>query len=768
MKRQRKSSAKNGGPAKPLPLPPPAKPALNPRRRWAFRLAAMTLVPLLLLLTLEAGLRISGYGYNPAFFLPQPIGGEEFLIQNEDFSRRFFPAEVIRQPSALRMAAHKPEGTPRIFVLGESAAMGDPEPAFGPARYLEALLRQRYPTHSFEIVNVAFTAINSHVILPIARECAQQDGDVWIVYVGNNEMVGPFGAATVFGAQSPPRFYVRCSLALQRTRVGQLGRALAARLQKSGPDAPSWGGMQMFLESKVAPDSPKRTAAVRNFAGNLNDIVAQGLNSGAHVILNTVAVNLRDSPPFASLPNERLNPDARTQFDAAFAEGRRAQTAGDWARAAVAYAQALKLDPQHAEAHYRLAVCLGQSGQTQPAQEHFQLACDLDALPFRADTRINDAIRKIAAKQANPSLQLLDAPAAIARQSGVIPCGEETFYEHVHFDFTGSFRLGRAWAEAVEQALPAGSLGTPAADWATQEACERALALTDWNHKLVLESMIRRLQQPPLSSQINSATRLQRLREREQKLLAAMNPSAVARAREIYQEAIAAQPEDHFLHEVYGNFLQLTGDLPGATREWQRTAELMPHDFLPWFQVGVLRARQNQHEDAQANLRTALRLRPGLIEGWLELGRSLAATRQWEAGLDAFQRGLKMRPQDPMLWASAAAMQAELGRRSGAMAAYQRAIELQPAYWEARAALGDLYSQAGQIPEAIAQYELVLRTKPDFAAARLQLGLLLARRGNLEAARQYFQQVLQLEPNNAMAAEQLRRIQSKLQRPQLR
>jgi tetratricopeptide (TPR) repeat protein len=725
----------------------------------------MTLVPLLLLVTLEASLRISGYGYNPAFFLPQRIGGEEFLIQNEDFSRRFFPAEVIRQPSALRMRAHKPAGTRRIFVLGESAAMGDPEPAFGPARYLEALLRQRYPEQSFEIVNVAFTAINSHVILPIARECAQQNGDVWIVYVGNNEMVGPFGAATVFGAQSPTRFYVRCSLAFQRTRVGQLGRALAARLQKTGPDAPAWGGMQMFLESKVAPDSPKRAAAVRNFAGNLNDIVAQGLNSGAQIILNTVAVNLRDSPPFASLPNERLDPNARAQFDAAFTQGQRAQAAGVWTEAAAAFTQALALDPQHAEAHYRLAVCLEQSGQIRLAQQHFQLACDLDALPFRADTRINDAIRNTAAKYSGEALHLLDAPAAIARQTGATPCGEETFYEHVHFDFTGSFRLGRAWAEAVEQALPAGSLGTPAADWATQEVCERTLALTGWNHKLVLESMIRRLQQPPLNSQFNSATRLQRLHRREQELLAAMSPSAVARAREIYEEAIAAQPEDHFLHEVYGNFLQLTGDLPGATREWQRTAELMPHDFLPWFQVGVLRARQNQHEDAQANLRTALRLRPGLIEGWLELGRSLAATKQWEAGLDAFQRGLTMRPQDPMLWASMASMQAELGRRPEAMAAYARAIELQPAYWEARTALGDLYSQAGQISEAIAQYELVLRTKPDFTAACLQLGLLLARQGNVEAAGKYFQQVLQLEPNNALAAEQLQRIQSRLERP---
>ena len=60
------------------------------------------------------------------------------------------------------------------------------------------------------------TAINSHVILPIARECARRDGDLWIIYMGNNEMVGPFGAGTVFGfARTGSMALVRAELALK-------------------------------------------------------------------------------------------------------------------------------------------------------------------------------------------------------------------------------------------------------------------------------------------------------------------------------------------------------------------------------------------------------------------------------------------------------------------------------------------------------------------------------------------------------------------------
>ena len=45
--------------------------------------------------------------------------------------------------------------------------------------------------------------------------------------MGNNEMVGPFGAVTVFGAKAPPRWMVRLGLSLQTTRVGQLAASTA-------------------------------------------------------------------------------------------------------------------------------------------------------------------------------------------------------------------------------------------------------------------------------------------------------------------------------------------------------------------------------------------------------------------------------------------------------------------------------------------------------------------------------------------------------------
>ena len=71
--------------------------------------------------------------------------------------------------------------------------MGDPDPAYAFSRYLDVMLRQHYPSMKFEVVNTGSVAINSHVLLPIAEGLAKQRPDVFIIYSGNNEVVGPYG-----------------------------------------------------------------------------------------------------------------------------------------------------------------------------------------------------------------------------------------------------------------------------------------------------------------------------------------------------------------------------------------------------------------------------------------------------------------------------------------------------------------------------------------------------------------------------------------------
>src|SRR5262249_40056674 len=166
---------------------------------------------------------------------------------------------------------------------------------------------------------------------------------------------------------------------------------------------------------------------------------------------------------------------------------------GKFAEARRAFEKASKLDPFCAEIQFEWARCL--LGETNHAEalEHFEKARDYDALPFRADSRINRIISEIGTSMAGSDLVLSDAISLVASNSpGAIP-GQEWFYEHVHFNFDGNYRLARAWADQVARFLPAVITNAAKGDWAPQDLCERTLGLTDWNRYSVLEDMLNRL-----------------------------------------------------------------------------------------------------------------------------------------------------------------------------------------------------------------------------------------------------------------------------------
>lgn len=690
---------------------------LSVRRKWLFRLFAVVIVPLLALAGLEATLRLAGYGYNTSFFEKIRVGQKDFLTFNSSFGLRFFPPQLARWPDPIMLAAKKPPGTYRIFILGESAAEGDPRPAYGAGRYLETLLRERFPGEKFEIVNLGITAIDSHVIVPIARECARYQGDLWIIYMGNNEMIGPFGAASVFGAQAPPLMFVRLSLAIQQTRVGQLTMAVARKLKWKTANA-SWKGMKMFLGNQIRPDDPRREMIYRNFQRNLEDIVCIGVGSGAKILLNTVAVNLKDCPPFASMPATNLSVADRAACDRLFANGSLAEGQGNFAEAAQLYRQAAWLDPRFAELQFRWGDCLLRLTNFAAAREHFQLACNYDALPFRADSRINGLIAQTGRQLAGPNLVLFDVVAALETNNPTGICGQELFYEHAHFNFNGNYRLGRAWAERIEPLLPAAVRGLAVGGWASQKTCERRLGLTDLERHFIFKELVQRFKRPPLNSQPNNARRLEAAQREESELRQWTNATAVAKASEIYMEAIQRTPDDYWLHENFGGFLTLIGDSKQAIPQWQQVIELLPHDYLGYYKRGALLVLQGQWAEAELDLSQAVALHPTLADGWFLLGYVHGQRKKFELALQEFEQARRLDPHNAVYSVCVGKVLFDLDRHAEAIQHYRQALQLDPDCVEAHFMLGYALAINNAIPEAEHEFEETLRLDPSNEQAR--------------------------------------------------
>jgi len=730
--------------------------------------ALALLWPILLVGLGELVLRLVGYGYPTSFFLERRHEQRAVLVENPKFGWRFFPPAIARTPQPLCLAAAKPPHTIRVFVFGESAAMGDPEASYGFPRQLERILRAWDTNHAFEVVNTAMTAINSHVIREIARDCAPRQGDFWVLYVGNNEVVGPFGAGTAFGVQAPGLMAVRANELLKSTRVGQW---LATLLTRS-VGGTEWQGMETFLKYQVRSDSPRLRVVYQNFARNLAAIVEMGRRSGATVLLATVPVNLKDSPPFSSQHRPGLSAAQLDQWDKCFGRGRQAQDERRFAEALAAYQEASQVDADFAELAFRQAVCDLALGQRKTAASHFLLARDLDTLRFRADSQLNQTIHRVAADQ---GITLIDAEQEAARRSADGITDGALFYDHVHLNFEGNYLVAGLFAAEIENKLSSRA-SSPSAPSLAEAEVARRLALTDFDRRRIAEEMRLRLRQPPFSSQLNALARDEQWQESLARLEA-----PPARFVAEYQAATVLAPKDWVLRANFGRLLEAAGDGSGAAVQWQEVANLLPDEPDPWFHLGNLAYDAGSYPRAQDLFREALKRKPDCLEALNGLGLSLVAQGQAKEAIGEFRKALRLSPSFIAARVNLAVALANRGEVPAAMAEYRtllhretnnvaarinlakllsrqgkpeqalvllkEASELKPDEPVANFDLANALVAQGRTAEAIPHYQAAIREKPDFADARFNLAMESARVGNLTEALTQLAEVVRLKPD---------------------
>ena len=508
-------------------------------RVWTKRIAAAILIPSALLVAVELGLRFFDVGFPTDLTVPCTVHGRPASCYNLFFPAPFFPPGMIKSPQAYAIPGDKPQGTYRIFVLGESAAMGDPDPAYSFSRYLEVMLRQRFPQMNFEVVNTGSVAINSHVLLPIAKGLAKQRPDVFIIYSGNNEVVGPYGPGTALTSSGMSLPLVRASIFLRSTRIGQL-------LTKLGTQKREWGGMEMFLDKQVPASSPLMPYAYSNFESNLRDTVQVAQGAGAKVIVSTVATNLKDCAPFASQHREGISQADLNSWSALVQQGSAFETERVYDEALKSYLAASQIDNQYAELEFRIARTLWKRGDFNDARQHFQRARDLDTLRFRADGKINDINRSVASEM--PGTTLVDADALFAQHSPNGITGSELVYEHVHLTPEGNYLLARAMFLAIANQIAGHA--TSDSEVPTQADCDRLLAFTPHDHQRISAEMLDRLQKAPFTNQLNHADQVLRLM-----IDAGAPPENPDQTVAEYQWAISQKPDDRVLHYNFGLFL---------------------------------------------------------------------------------------------------------------------------------------------------------------------------------------------------------------------
>jgi tetratricopeptide (TPR) repeat protein len=540
------------------------KAAPGKRYRRFLLVASAVLIPLAVLGLSEGALRLAGVGFSTDLLVPCTVKGAPASCYNLFFLTPYFPAGMVQNPRLFAIPATKQPGTVRIFVLGESAAMGDPDSAYGFSRYLEVMLRQRFPAMKFEVVNTGSVAINSHVALQIAQGLADQKPDIFIIYSGNNEVVGPYGPGTVLTSAGMSIPVVRSSVFFRSTRIGQLVTRLGTRKRE-------WRGMSMFLDNQVRANSPLLAQAYRNYDVNLRETIAVARNAGAKVIVSTVATNLKDCAPFASLHREGISQEDLRSWSARVQQANDLEAARAFADALKLYYSAARIDDEYAELEFRIARCMWNLGDYKNARQHFARARDLDALRFRADSRINEINRSEAS---TAGVGLVDAEKILSEASPDGTIGSDLVYEHVHLTPEGNYILARAMFAQIAGDLSSATPSSTGADVLSEAECERFLALTGYDRSRLYQEMFHRLQKPPFTNQLNHSEQLLRLA-----VQAGAPSESPSDTLAQYEWAIAQNLDDPMLRLHFGMFLFQYNRAAAA----QQMALAQPWDGYPIF-----------------------------------------------------------------------------------------------------------------------------------------------------------------------------------------
>ncbi len=584
--------------------------------------------------------------------------------------------------------------------------------------------------------------------------------------LGNNEVVGPYGAGTVFAPIFPSLHFIRLSIFMRSSRIGQNLARILALLQPEGERKQKWAGMEMFLDRQVRQDAPEMASVYNHFRANLEDSLDAVRRVGGKSVVSTVASNLGDSPPFASQHRPLFaEPDA-TRWDEFFQRGSKALEAGSCEQAIADFLAADALDGSYADLQFLLGRCYSAIGDQREAQRRFRLARDLDTLRFRADQRINEIIRDVTADRAAEGIYLVDAERAFEAISPDGIPGNDFFYEHVHLNFEGNYALAKSIYQQIREILPAEFQGGRGSTGPVPpvEEFKRALAFTGFDRHRVSKEVLKRLARPPFSNQFDHDRRIEDARKTEERLRRFATPDAFAESVQEYEAALRMHPTDPWLHYNFAELLYSAGDFQRAEDHLRVLLLSLPHHRVARERLLASLIHLGKLADAVRECRQALRITPDFHAARYTLATALSRMGKADGAIAVYQELLPLDPE------RAPDIYNELGRLYVARAQYDAAIEafreaIQATPDAAQGGRSDLdynlavaLKRAGRTREAadafssaISTYRERIAKNPNSAPLHLSLGSAYAEMGEFEEAAGSFRLAITADPGNAQA-----------------
>lgn len=368
----------------------------------------MLLSPVALLLLIELALRLCGFGgYAPFFHKVGPVpGGTLVVTEQAGADSWFFNSGLAGDTTQYSFLDPKPTNTFRIFIVGESAAKGYPQPRnLASSAFFQAMLQDAWPKRRVEVINLGTVAVASYPVLGIMSEALDFNPDLIIIETGHNEFFGAYGVASSSYAGSQPWMPAATRFVHSLAVVQGLGKLLRPK----HPDTQHTLMEIMSGQNHIAPDDWRRAAAANNLHHNVATMIERCQARGVPVLVCTLPSSESNLAP--------IGPDASNSPAT-----------------------------EQARVHFLHAQALAAEGKSTAALTEFVKARDLDTMPWRATSAAQEAILRAAHDHGAP---VCDLVTAFRRASPGGTIGWELMDDHVHPTLRGQALMAETFVNSM-------------------------------------------------------------------------------------------------------------------------------------------------------------------------------------------------------------------------------------------------------------------------------------------------------------------------------
>ncbi len=205
-------------------------------------------------------------------------------------------------------------------------------------------------------------------------------------------------------------------------------------------------------------------------------------------------------------------------------------------------------------------------------------------------------------------------------------------------------------------------------------------------------------------------------------------------ARAYTEDILKIQPGDTDGHYFRGRLYLLEGDQQKAVEDLSIVTRNAPQFAQGYYFLGLAQLQDNQIQKARASLREATELNPFWIQPRLALAQICLATGDHNLAWEESKRILQAQPQNRTALLIGGAAQLRKGEPEKALALFMRAREIDPKDPVAHMDIGDVYLVQKKFPAALKEYEEALMLDPEKIEALGSVVAIQLLQGNRKAA----------------------------------